>query len=253
MAPTYVVGVPGSNGSTAEAAPLFSAYDSHKSSRRFAVTGPYDSRPGDPLSRLEDQQPGATGRVEDIRAEKAALRVSALARRDAFAPEARLSASKSFASSGPSALGDVRGALVSGFWPIRSELDPRWLMRELAAQGVNLALPCIEYGRLVFRQFAFGDRLRKVGFGLSQPFAESALVDPEIMLVPLAAFDRDCGRIGYGKGYYDGAIGRQTEKGRPPRTLGLAFACQEVEKVPLEPHDQRLEAILTECELIRPR
>ncbi|MBV9054939.1 MAG: 5-formyltetrahydrofolate cyclo-ligase, partial [Hyphomicrobiales bacterium] len=97
-----------------------------------------------------------------------------------------------------------------------------------------------------------GDRLRQVGFGLSQPFAEAALADPDIMLVPLAAFDRDCGRIGYGKGYYDGAIWRQKEKGKPPRTLGLAFACQEVEKVPLEPHDQRLEAILTERELIRP-
>lgn len=190
--------------------------------------------------------------AEEIRAEKTAIRQAALARRDALPPEARIAASKSFATTGPAALGDVRGLLVSAFWPIRSELDPRWLMRELAAKGAKLALPCIEKGRLVFRQFSFGDRLQQVGFGLSQPATEAALVAPDIMLVPLAAFDRHGGRIGYGKGYYDGAIGRQVEIGKPPRTLGLAFACQEVEKVPLEPHDQRLERILTERELILP-
>jgi len=215
------------------------------------VAASYDSSDEDRPNRLEVQPHPDALEVEQIRAEKAALRAAALERRDAFAREGRLAASKSFASSAPSVLGDLGDALVSGFWPIRSELDPRWLMRELAAKGARLALPCIEYGKLVFRQFAFGDRLRQVGFGLSQPFAEAALADPDIMLVPLAAFDRDCGRIGYGKGYYDGAIWRQKEKGKPPRTLGLAFACQEVEKVPLEPHDQRLDSILTERELIR--
>jgi len=200
-----------------------------------------------------DASRGFHDREAEVRADKAAVRAAALARRDALAPEARIAVSKSFATSGPAALGDVRGLRVSGFWPIRSELDPRWLMQELAAKGATLALPCIEKGRLVFRQFAFKDRLQKVGFGLSQPSIEAALVAPDIMLVPLAAFDRQCGRIGYGKGYYDGAIGRQVEAGKPPRTLGLAFACQEVETIPLEPHDQRLDGVLTERELIRPR
>jgi 5-formyltetrahydrofolate cyclo-ligase len=192
-------------------------------------------------------------RMDDIQAEKAAIRASALARRDALAPDERIAASKSFTISGFAALGDVRDLLVSGFWPIRSELDPRWLMRELAAQGAKLALPCIEQGRLVFRHFTFGDRLQKVGFGLSQPPIEAALVFPDVMLVPLAAFDRKGGRIGYGKGFYDGAILRQVDMGKPPRTLGLAFACQEVEEVPLESHDQRLDEVLTERELILAR
>jgi 5-formyltetrahydrofolate cyclo-ligase len=199
-----------------------------------------------------DASRGFHDRGAEVRAEKAAIRAAALARRDALATETRIAASKSFATSGPAALGDVRGMRVSGFWPIRSELDPRWLMQELAAKGATLALPCIEKGRLVFRQFAFKDRLQKVGFGLSQPSIDAALVAPDIMLVPLAAFDRKGGRIGYGKGYYDGAIGRQVEMGKPPRTLGLAFACQEVERVPVEPHDQRLHAVLTERELILP-
>jgi 5-formyltetrahydrofolate cyclo-ligase len=190
---------------------------------------------------------------EKVRAEKAAIRAAALARRDALALRTRLTASKSFARNGPRALGDVRGKRVSGFWPIRSELDPRWLMRELAQRGASLALPCIEAGRLVFRHFAFGDRLRQVGFGLSQPSPEAATVAPDIMLVPHAAFERKGGRIGYGKGYYDGAIGHEVARGRQPRTLGLAFACQEAESVPLEAHDQRLDAVLTERELILPR
>jgi len=190
--------------------------------------------------------------VDRIRAEKGMIRQAGLARRDALSPEARMAASKGFAASGSAALGDVRGLLISGFWPIRTELDPRWLMQELAANGAKLALPCIEKGALVFRQFAFGDRLQRVGFGLSQPSTEAALVAPDIMLVPLAAFDRKGGRIGYGKGYYDGAIGRQKEAGKPPRTLGLAFACQEMESVPVELHDQRLHAVLTERELIPP-
>ena len=200
------------------------------------------------------QDPSGTDQqAAKIRAEKAAIRETGLARRDALSPEARLAASKGFATSGAAALGEVRDFVVSGFWPIRSELDPRWLMQELAAKGAKLALPCIEKGALVFRQFAFGDRLQRVSFGLSQPSTEAALVAPAIMLVPLAAFDRKGGRIGYGKGYYDGAIGRQVEIGKPPRTLGLAFACQEVESVPVEPHDQRLQAVLTERELILPR
>ena len=95
--------------------------------------------------------------------------------------------------------------------------------------------------------------MRQTGFGLSQPPPEAPIVTPDIMLVPLAAFDRNCGRIGYGKGYYDGAIAGQIERGNRPRTLGLAFACQEVEAVPLEAHDQRLDGVLTERELILPR
>jgi 5-formyltetrahydrofolate cyclo-ligase len=185
-----------------------------------------------------------------MRKEKAAVRAAALARRDALPPELRLAASQGFAESGKAALGRVGGVTLSGFWPIRSELDPRFLMRGLAAEGAILALPSIEGGKLVFRRFAFGDRLRRAAFGLSEPQFEAEPVAPAIMLVPLAGFDRRGGRIGYGKGYYDGAIGRLAAEGKRPRTLGLAFSCQEVEAVPVGPHDQRLDAILTERELI---
>lgn len=203
-------------------------------------------------SRRTDAPGAGADLPRDIPREKALIRAAALARRDGLDADARLEASKGFADSGTSALGKVAGAIVSGFWPIRSELDPRWLMRRLAGQGASLALPSIEDGQLVFRQFAFGDRLRQAGFGLSEPRPEAGLVAPGIILVPLAAFDRRGGRIGYGKGYYDGAIARLAASGQRPRTLGLAFACQEVPSIPMLAHDQRLDAILTERELIIP-
>ena len=192
----------------------------------------------------------------DIGREKAAIRAAALARRDALDPQARLAASLGFTASGPAALlalgwAAIAGSTVSGFWPIRSELDPRHLMRELGRLGAGLALPCIEQGQLVFREFAFGDELRRAGFGLSQPTEQAPIIAPAIMLVPLAAFDRQGGRIGYGKGYYDGAIARLAAAGTRPLTLGLAFACQEAPSVPREAHDQRLDAVLTERQLIR--
>ena len=192
----------------------------------------------------------ATAPDDAPRVQKAAIRAQALARRDALDLDLRRNASQAMAETGRAALGEVAGKSISGFWPIRSELDPRPLMRGLAAAGATLALPSIEDARLVFRRFAFGDRLRRAGFGLSEPQFDAPLVRPDIMLVPLAAFDRRGGRIGYGKGYYDGAIGRLLAEGRRPRTLGLAFSCQEVPAVPMLAHDRRLDAVLTESELI---
>ena len=66
------------------------------------------------------------------------------------------------------------------------------------------------------------------------------MLDPDLMLVPLAAFDRPGGRIGYGRGYYDTRHRRAAAKGRAPVLVGVAFACQEAEAVPMEPHDVRL-------------
>jgi 5-formyltetrahydrofolate cyclo-ligase len=188
--------------------------------------------------------------VVAVRQEKAAIRKTALARRDALDVDERLRASRALTNPAASYFGSVAGKTVSGFWPIRSEIDPRWIMRELVEQGATLALPCIEDGQLVFRHFAFGDRLRRTGFGLLEPSPGAVEATPAMMLVPMAAFDRRGGRIGYGKGYYDGAIARLVGLGRRPRLLGLAFACQEARSIPLEPHDQRLDAILTERELI---
>jgi 5-formyltetrahydrofolate cyclo-ligase len=181
---------------------------------------------------------------------KAQIREQALARRDRLDAGWREEVSHALAEGFDIApWRPLRGLVVSGFWPIRSEIDPRPLMRRFAREGADLALPCVEAGRLVFRAHDFGDRLVARPFGLSEPARDAAQVRPDILIVPLAAFDRQGGRIGYGRGFYDRAL-TELAAAKRIRTIGLCFAVQEVDAVPMEPHDRRLEAILTETGLI---
>src|SRR5262245_42611510 len=122
---------------------------------------------------------------------KAGLRREALARRDALPPELRRAAAETIASR-PFPLQIVPGAVVSGFSAIGSEINPVPLMRRLADRGALLALPVVAgRGRpLVMRAWAFGEPLGKGVWGIREPPPEAAEVDPDILMVPLAAFDR---------------------------------------------------------------
>ncbi|WP_370194789.1 MULTISPECIES: 5-formyltetrahydrofolate cyclo-ligase [Aurantimonas] len=188
----------------------------------------------------------------DAKEAKASLRQAALARRDAMPEDARIEASLTVADRCADLLPITPGMVVSGFLPIRSEIDIRPLMMLLADRGARLCVPAIVDGRLQFRHLVRGAPLEPQGFGTYAPGAEAAVLDPELMLVPLAVFDRQGGRIGYGRGYYDSAIAALTQKGTPPILAGVAFAVQEAETVPMEPHDIRLPMIVTERETIRP-
>ncbi|MCC2111617.1 MAG: 5-formyltetrahydrofolate cyclo-ligase [Hyphomicrobiales bacterium] len=181
---------------------------------------------------------------------KQQIRKASLARRDALPVEQRSVLSTAIAALDLPFLGTAPG-VVSGFLPIRSEIDPRPLMQRLAAAGHSLALPRIIDDLLEFAAYAFGDPLVIGGFGTAVPGPDAPIVDPDLMLVPLSAYDRRGGRLGYGKGYYDGAIARLHAAGRRPITVGLAFSVQEVDKVPMEPHDRRLDWILTELGAMR--
>ena len=192
-------------------------------------------------------KPGLEGKPDA--SDKARLRAAALARRDALEPSARHHHSAALAQNAAS-LDWPRGP-VSGFWPMRSEVDPRPLMRLLAGRGMPLALPRVERHGLSFRSFTFEDTLMRAGFGLSEPLPHAPEVRPAAMIVPLAAFDRRGHRIGYGAGHYDRAIARLHGEGRRPRLIGIAFDCQEVELVPDEPHDVVIPEILTESGLRR--
>ena len=190
--------------------------------------------------------------MSDAKEAKASLRQAALARRDAMPEDARIEASLTVADRCAELLPITPGMVVSGFLPIRSEIDIRPLMMLLADRGARLCVPAIVDGRLQFRHLVRGAPLEPQGFGTYAPGAEAAVLDPELMLVPLAVFDRQGGRIGYGRGYYDSAIAALTDKGTPPILAGVAFAVQEAETVPMEPHDIRLPMIATERETIRP-
>lgn len=178
---------------------------------------------------------------------KAALRRERLALRDALPIEKRIEDSLAMAERAAEEIVFAPGTVVSAFLPIRSEVDVRPLMAKLRARGARLCLPVIlDKETIVFRELVPGADLVVSGFGTSAPGPEAAVLDPEIMLVPLAVFDRRGHRIGYGAGHYDRAIARLREKGLAPRLIGIAFDCQEVPEVPFEPHDVSLDAILTE-------
>src|SRR3954464_7150392 len=174
------------------------------------------------------------------------LRAAALARRGAVSAAARTAAAQ--------ALGARRfpvdiaeGAIVSGYWPIRGEIDPVPLMRALASGGARLALPVV-VGRdqpPIFRAWTPDAQLLRGQLGIMQPSPESAVVQPDIVLVPLAAFDRAGHRIGYGAGHYDRSL-VQLRTSKPILAVGLAFAVQEIEAVPALAHDVRLDLVLTE-------
>jgi 5-formyltetrahydrofolate cyclo-ligase len=183
---------------------------------------------------------------------KRELRKQALARRDALDAFWRIEASLEMADLARDGIAVDGTSIVSGFWPMRSEVDVRPLMFGLHERGARLCLPAIiDSTTIVFRELVRGAALVDMGYGTAGPGEDHAVLDPSVMLVPLAAFDARGHRIGYGAGYYDRAIARLAGKGLTPRLVGVAFDCQEVERVPEEPHDVIIPEILTETGLRR--
>lgn len=183
---------------------------------------------------------------------KKSLRLEALARRDALDPQWRIEAALRMADIGRDEITVVPGQIVSGFLPIRSEVDLRPLMFALYEKGVRLCVPAIlDKTTIVFRELVRGAPLVDTGFGTSGPGDDAAVLEPDVMLVPLAAFDDRGHRIGYGAGHYDRAIARLIDANRQPHLIGTAFDCQQVERVPDEAHDVVLDAVLTESGLRR--
>lgn len=180
---------------------------------------------------------------------KAELRNSALAKRDALSGGERTAAADAIAVRGlPFQV--AAGTVVSGYAPIRSEIDPAPLMRTLAAKGVRLALPTISARghSLKFHAWSPGDRLLLGPLGIPEPSPATAELVPDVMLVPLAAFDRAGHRIGYGGGYYDYTFAH-LRKIKAVAGVGLAFAVQEVRAIPALPHDVVLDYVLTESKV----
>lgn len=172
--------------------------------------------------------------------EKAVLRQQALARRleqggDGAAITRNLIA----------ALRPHQGQLLSGYWPMRGEADP---LPAMAAHQGGLALPVVP-GKampLIFRAWD-GKTLEPGPFGTSHPPATAAEVSPQVLIVPLAAFDAAGNRIGYGGGFYDRSLQLLRAKGAVT-AIGLAFASQELPLIPAESFDQPLDLIVTDRE-----
>ena len=192
----------------------------------------------------------AMTKIAETDSPKARLREQALALRDALPASERAAAASTIAAR-PFPVKVDPGTVVSGFSPMKSEINPIPLMRRLADAGANLALPTIA-GRgnpLTMRAWAFGEPLNSGQWGIREPFPDARVVDPDILIVPLAAFDRAGHRIGYGAGYYDMTINALRAK-KPVVAIGIAFAAQEIPLVPATERDARLDLVLTEREVI---
>lgn len=139
-----------------------------------------------------------------------------------------------------------RGRPLAGFVPLRTEVNPLPVMAAMAAQG-PVGVPVIEGAGqpLSFRAWRPGCRMEAGPFGAMVPL-DGDTVLPEVLIVPLVAFDRQGGRLGYGGGYYDRTLER-LRASRPTLAIGFAYSAQEADRLPLEPTDQPLDAIVTDA------
>jgi 5-formyltetrahydrofolate cyclo-ligase len=188
--------------------------------------------------------------VIEIQNQKPAFRAAALTLRDALPAAERQAAAETIAAR-PFPVAVKPGVIVSGFMPMKTEINPVPLLRKLSDAGAQLALPAIA-GRgkaLIMRAWSFDAPLKSGQWGIREPMPEAPEVAPDIVIVPLAAFDRAGHRIGYGAGYYDMTINALRAK-KKVIAIGIAFAAQEISRVPATERDARLDLVLTEREAI---
>jgi 5-formyltetrahydrofolate cyclo-ligase len=145
------------------------------------------------------------------------------------------------------ALAIPRGSVVGAYVAMAGEADPHLILKKLALADCMFAFPRVVAKKqpLAFHHWQVGHELVKSGFGVLEPALDWPLAFPSVLLVPMLAFDRDSYRLGYGGGFYDMTLAALRARGAV-RAIGVAFAGQEVETLPREAHDQRLDAIVTE-------
>ena len=182
---------------------------------------------------------------------KSELRKAALSRRAAITDGDREAFAKRIALEGVELCRRAFVKKVALFWPIGSEPDTKLLLMALAHHELDPCLPVTGApGKpLIFRRYRYGEPMQEGPMGTFEPASSLPEITPDFTFVPLAAFDRRGYRIGYGGGYYDATLARLRAQ-NPGPAVGIAFSCQEIEAVPDEDHDQPLDLILTEKELI---
>jgi len=177
---------------------------------------------------------------------KAAMRRAVLAQRRAAhaarGPEAAAALAARIAAELPAA-----GYCVAGYWPLGDEIDIRPTLAAFKAAGGDIALPvAAQQGQvLIFRNYTPGDPLDSGPFGTQHPSARASVVAPDVLLLPLIAFDLTGQRLGYGAGYYDRTVSALRAE-RKIVVIGVAYDEQEVAAVPVDDHDQAMDAVVTD-------
>lgn len=183
--------------------------------------------------------------------DKVALRRAAFSRRQALAHDEPPAAAGARAAAHILAgIAIAPGSIVSAYWPMGDEIDPRPLMERLNADGMAIGLPVViaKGAPLLFRRWRPGTRLVPGGFKTEVPSPEEPELTPSLLVVPLLAFDRQGYRLGYGGGFYDRTLAKLRAAGAVT-AVGFAYAGQEVEAVPRAGYDQRLDWVATERSL----
>jgi 5-formyltetrahydrofolate cyclo-ligase len=182
---------------------------------------------------------------------KDALRAEAMARRDALTTGVREAASVAIAHSVGALPEVMRGRVIAAYMPIWSEVDPRPIIAWAFQHGREVVLPAVTGGTTMeFRRHRADEPLVAGRFGTMMPGASAAVVDPDVVVSPMIAFDRSGMRLGHGRGFYDRAIALLHARGVRPVLVGVAFAAQEVADIPAEPHDMRMDIVVTERETL---
>ncbi|MDA7947224.1 MAG: 5-formyltetrahydrofolate cyclo-ligase [Hyphomicrobiaceae bacterium] len=183
---------------------------------------------------------------------KRALREQMYLRRGNLSTRERTEGSAKLAQSGLAFIDLPPGVIIAGYSAIRDELDPARLLASLAGAGHPIALPVtVARGEpLQFRRWTPGAELRPGDFSVPVPGPDAKILVPDILLVPMLAFDRQGYRLGYGAGYYDRTLAALRDQ-REITAIGLAFDIQQVELVPHDRYDERLDWVLTPSGLLK--
>jgi 5-formyltetrahydrofolate cyclo-ligase len=181
----------------------------------------------------------------DIEQSKSVLRATAHQKRKAFHPSQRAEAAKAAMAHFLEAVPLDKSEIVAGYWPIRDEMDVMGLIARLMDSGQPVCLPVVlgDELPLEMRMWQDGAPLYEAGYGTLAPADDAPRAEPDVILMPLLGFDRRGTRLGYGGGYYDRTLAKLKKR---PRLIGFAFALQEIDAIPREPHDVPLDVIVTE-------
>ncbi len=139
---------------------------------------------------------------------------------------------------------------VGGYYPFNNEIDDLDLLNLLRNKKANISLPVIrENNKMDFFEFTNKDPLKINKYGIPEPIS-SKKIYPDVIFVPLVAYDNDLNRLGYGGGFYDRYF-QKLEKIKKNLKIGLGFSYQALKKIPINKHDKKLDLIVTEREIIQ--
>ena len=139
---------------------------------------------------------------------------------------------------------------IGGYYPVNFEVDDLALLRKFENNGFNISLPVIKKDfQMDFYKWSFSESLKVNKYGIPEPDAKN-IVYPDIMLIPLVAFDKNLNRLGYGGGYYDRLIIKLSKKKKIMK-IGLALPIQEIDKVPTNVYDQKLDYVVTNKYIVK--